>query len=232
LKTTFLDKRLNIRFGDTAVSLNGKTLLLHGEYSKIFPFLFSLIKANNDSTLLFLDGFNARTMLKEAYSLNPQELSKITFSRFESLVELDKALEQSETMLLNKPSFKLLVVASLPDAYLREISLHDSSSHSNILYLLNKILAFFSFLSKTYGCIGILMGPGEGLNGSANIPAKRIFLYWVDYVLELRRCGAGRILGELAAKNGEKTLLCIPLEGFKATDEIGVCDEHACPGNT
>ncbi len=222
---------MNIRFEEAAVSLSGKTVLLYGDYSKVFPLLLSLIRLNKDSTLLFLDGFNARTMVKEVYSLSPEELSKIVFSRFESLVELDKALEQSETMLLNKGSFKLLVAGSLPDTYLREISLHDSSSHSNILYLLNKILAFFSFLSKKYGCTGFLIGPGEGLNGSINIPAKRIFLYWVDYVLELRRCDAGGTLGELTGKTGFKTRLCVPTEGFKEAGEVLKCNENACPRN-
>ncbi|MBO3841858.1 MAG: hypothetical protein FGF48_05515 [Candidatus Brockarchaeota archaeon] len=220
-----------MRFEEVAVSLSGKTVLLYGEYSRVFPFILSLIRLNKDSTLLFLDGFNMRTMVKEAYSLSPQVLSRIIFSRFESLVELDKALEQSEKMLLEKGSFKLLVAGSLPDAYLREISLHDSSSHSNILHLLNKILAFFSFLSKKYGCIGFLIGPGEGLNGSANIPAKRIFLYWVDYVFEMRKCGFGGTLGELTGKTGVKTRLCVPPEGFKEAGEVLECDENACPRN-
>lgn len=226
-----LNKRLNIQFKGTDISLDGKTILLYGEYSKIFPFLFGLIRMNKDSTLLFLDEFNARTMLKESSSFSPQELSKIMFSKFEGLIELDKALEQSETVLLNKGSFRLLAAGSLPDAYLREISLHDPSSHSNILYLLNKILAFFSFLSKEYGCTGVLIGPGEGLNGSINIPAKRIFLYWTDYVLELRRCNVGRTLGELTAKNGEKTKLCVLPEGFKEDGEVLECSKDACPGN-
>ncbi|MBO3798924.1 MAG: hypothetical protein QXI42_08305 [Thermoproteota archaeon] len=231
LKTICQGKGLNMRFEEVAVSLSGKTVLLYGEYSKVFPFILSLVKMNKDSTLLFLDSFNMRTMVKEAYSFSPQDLSRVIFSKFEGLVELDKALEQSETMLINKGSFKLLIAGSLPDMYLREISLHDSSSHSNILYLLNKILAFFSFLSKKYSCIGILIGPGEGLNGSVNIPAKRIFLYWVDYVLELRKCGFGGTLGELTGKTGVKTRLCMPLEGFKETGEILECSENACPRN-
>lgn len=220
-----------MRFEEVAVSLSGKTILLYGEYSRVFPFVLSLIRLNKDSTLLFLDGFNTRTMVKEAYSLSPQDLSRIIFSRFESLVELDKALEKSEIMLLNRGSFKLLIAGSLPDAYLREISLHCSSSHSNILYLLNKILAFFSFLSKKYGCTGILIGPAEGLNGSASIPAKRIFLYWVDYFLELRRCSFGGTLMELTGKTGVKTRLCISPEGFKEAGEVLECNENACPRN-
>jgi hypothetical protein len=220
-----------MRFEELAISLSGKTILLYGEYSRVFPFILSLIRVNKDSTLLFLDGFNARTMVKEAYSLSPQDLSRVVFSSFENLVELDKALEQSETMILKKGSFKLLIAGSLPDAYLREISLHDSSSHSNILYLLNKILAFFSFLSKKYGCIGILTGPGEGLNSSASIPARRIFLYWVDYVLELRKCSVGGTLGELTGKTGVKTKLCILPEGFKEGGEVLECNENACSRN-
>lgn len=221
---------MNIRFKGTDVNLNGKTILLYGEYSRIFPFLFSLIRMNKDSTLLFLDEFNTRTMLKGSSSFSFQELSKITLFKFESLVELDKALEQSET-LLKKGSFGLLVAGSLPDAYLHEMSLHDPSSHSNILYLLNKILAFFSFLSKEYGCTSILIGPGEDLNGSINIPAKRIFLYWMDYVLELRRCGMDRTFGDLTAKNGSKNKICIPQGGFEESNEVLECNEDACPGN-
>ncbi|MCX8183333.1 MAG: hypothetical protein N3F08_02805 [Crenarchaeota archaeon] len=220
-----------MRFEEGAVSLSGKTILLYGEYSRVFPFIFRLIRVNKDSTLLFLDGFNMRTMVKEAYSLSPQDLSRIIFSKFESLVELDKALEQSEAMLLNKGSFKLLIAGSLTNIYLREISLHDSSSHSNILYLLNKTLAFFSFLSKKYGCTVILIGPGEELNGSINIPAKRIFLYWVDYILEIRKCSVGGTLGELSGRTGVKTRICIFPEGLKDAGEVFECNENACPRN-
>jgi hypothetical protein len=119
----------------------------------------------------------------------------------------------------------------LSNAYLREISLHEPTSHSTILYLLNKILAFFSFLSKKYGCTGILIGPSGDLDSESTIPAKRIFLYWVDYLLELRRCSMGRILylvGELTARNGDKIRLCIPLKRIADISEIRECDEDAC----
>ncbi len=215
----------------TAVDLSEKTILLCGEYSKVFSFIINLISINNNRTLLILDDFNLRTMLSETGGLSINKLSGITVSKFESLVELDKALEHSEALLLNKSSFRLLVLGSLSNAYLREISLHESSSYSNILYLLNKILAFFSFLSKKYRCTGVLIGPSGDLNGSINIPAKRIFLYWVDYVLELHRCSIDGTVGELSEKTGEKTHLCIPLEGFKEISEIGECDEDACPRN-
>lgn len=222
---------MNIPLRKTAVDLGDKTILLCGEYSRVFPLIINLISINNSRALLILDDFNLRTMLSEARSLRIDKLSGITVSRFESLVELDKALEHSETLLLNEGHFSLLILGSLSNAYLREISLHESSSHSNILYLLNKILAFFSFLSKRYGCTGILIGPSGDLNGLVNIPAERIFLYWVDYVLYLHRCSMSRTVGELSAKTGEKIRLCIPSEGFKETSEIKECDANACPGN-
>lgn len=213
---------------EMTISLNEKTTLLYGDYSKVFPFLTSLIKTNSRNSLLFLDDFNEKTMLNEAGSFSSNKLSQMIISRFESLVELDKTLEYSET-LLNRGGFNLLVLGSLPNAYLWEVSLHDPSSHSSILYLLNKILAFFSFLSQKYNCAGVLIGPREGLSGEANIPAKRIFFYWVDYVFELRRCRVGGTVGELTTKTGEKFLLCIPLN--KKIDEIEVCDENECPRN-
>lgn len=222
---------MSVPLKKTAVDLSEKTILLCGEYSKVFSFIINLVSINNNYTLLILDDFNLRTMLSETGSLNVNKLSEAIVSRFESLVELDKVLEHSETLLLNNGPFSLLVLGSLSNAYLREISLHESSSHANILYLLNKVLASFSFLSRKYGCTGILIGPSGDSNGSINIPAKRIFLYWVDYILDLHRCGIGRTIGELSAKTGEKIRLCIPSEGFKETGEIGKCEEHACPGN-
>ncbi|MCS7138928.1 MAG: hypothetical protein NZ873_02600, partial [Crenarchaeota archaeon] len=118
---------------------------------------------------------------------------------------------------------------SLPNAYLREISLHESSSHSNILYLLNKILAFFSFLSREYGCTGILTSSGRSLEQNENIPAKRIFMYWTDYILELRNCIGNRLLGKLKAKSGGEIKICIPFRKFKELSEIRICMEDECP---
>lgn len=221
---------MNIPLRNMTISLDEKTILIHGEYSKVFPFIVNLIAINSKDTLLLLDDFNIRTLLNEASSFDLDKLSRMTVSKFESLVELDRILEHSET-LMNKGLFGLLVLGSLPNAYLREISLHEPASHSNILYLLNKTLAFFSFLSKKYGCIGILIGPDGDLDGETNIPAKRIFLYWVDYLLELHRCDMGGVIGELTAKNGDKTCLCIPLKTIREISEIRECDEDACPRN-
>ncbi|MBO3799752.1 MAG: hypothetical protein FGF52_01685 [Candidatus Brockarchaeota archaeon] len=215
--------------GRTTINLSDRTVLIHGDYYRVFPFIISLIRMSEGKVLLFLDDFNTRTLVKEAGHLGSEALSKIMVSRFENLVQLDKALEQSEKMLLDKGVFKLIIVGSLPNAYLREISLHDSSSHSNILYLLNKILAFFSFLSKEYRCTGVLISSGGGLEGEENIPARRIFLYWVDYFLELRRCDGSRLLGRLVTKNGEEFNLCIPWEGnIKELDRIGFCNKDDC----
>lgn len=221
---------MNISLRSMTISLGEKTILIYGDYSRVFPFIVNLIAVNSKDTLLLLDDFNMRTLLNETSSFDPDKLSRITVSSFESLVELDRILEHSE-ILLNKGLFSLLVLGSLPNAYLREISLHEPASHSNILYLLNKILAFFKFLSKKYGCTGILIGPGGDLDSEANIPAKRIFLYWMDYLLELRRCSMGGVIGELIAKNGEKTRLCIPLKRIREMSEIRECDEDACPRN-
>ncbi|MBO3839652.1 MAG: hypothetical protein QXN75_01985 [Thermoproteota archaeon] len=216
--------------GKTAINLSDRTILIHGDYYRVFPFIISLIRMSKGKVLLFLDDFNTRALIEEADHLGSEALSKIVVSRFENLVQLDKALEQSEKILLNKRVFKLLIIGSLPNAYLREISLHDSSSHSNILYLLNKILAFFSFLSKEYGCTGILISSGGGLEGEENIPARRIFLYWVDYFLELRNCDGNRLLGRLVSKSGEEFNLCIPSGGnIKELDRIGVCNRDDCP---
>ncbi|MEM2980220.1 MAG: hypothetical protein QW385_02445 [Thermoproteota archaeon] len=221
---------MNISLKNMTIGLSEKTILICGDYSRVFPFIVNLIEINSKNTLLLLDDFNMRTLLNEASSFDLSKLSTMTVSKFESLVELDRILEHSET-LLNKGMFSLLVLGSLSNAYLREISLHEPNSHSNILYLLNKILAFFSFLSKKYGCTGILIGPSGDLNGEANIPAKRIFLYWVDYLLELRRCNMSGVIGELTAKNGEKTRLCIPLKRIREIGEVGECNRDACPRN-
>jgi hypothetical protein len=221
---------LEIPLGRTTINLSGKTILIHGDYYRVFPFVVSLIRMSEGGVLLFLDDFNARTLVEEVDSLSSEALSKIMISRFESLVQLDKALEQSEKILLSKRVFRLLIIGSLPNVYLREISLHDSSSHSNILYLLNKILAFFSFLSKEYGCAGVLTSSGGGLEGEENIPARRIFLYWVDYLLELRRCDGNRLLGRLVARNGEESNLCFPSGGnVKKLSGIGFCNKDDCP---
>jgi hypothetical protein len=222
---------MNISLKNMTIGLSEKTILICGEYSRVFPFVVNLIEMNSKNTLLLLDDFNMRTLLNEVSSFDLGKLSTMTVSKFESLVELDRILEHSETLLLNKGLFGLLVLGSLSNAYLREISLHEPNSHSNILYLLNKILAFFSFLSKKCGCTGILIGPSRDLDGEANIPAKRIFLYWVDYLLELRRCGMGGVIGELTAKNGEKKRLCIPLKRIREMGEVRECDEDACPRN-
>jgi len=220
---------LEIPLGETTVSLSGKTILIHGDYSRIFPLVVSLIRMSGGGALLFLDDFNARALLNEVGYMSNEELSKTVISKFESLVHLDKALERSETILLNKGFFKLLLIGSLPDAYRREISLHDSSSHSNILYLLNKILAFFSFLSKEYGCTGVLTSFGRGLEHYEDIPAKRIFMYWADYLLELQKCKGDRLLGRLTAKSGGEIKICLPSGKLKELSEIRVCKEDDCP---
>ncbi|MEM3712530.1 MAG: hypothetical protein QXR97_03225 [Thermoproteota archaeon] len=220
---------MEIPLGETKVDLSEKTILIHGDYSGVFPFAISLVRMNMDGALLFLDDFSARTLLEELEYMNSEKLSKTMVSRFESLVQLDKALEQSETMLIKKGFFKLLLISSLPNAYLQEISLHDSSSHSNILYLLNKILAFVSFLSREYGCIGILTSSGRGLEQDENIPAKRIFTYWTDYLLELKKCDRDRLLGRLTAKSGVEIKICIPSGKLKELSEIRACRKDECP---
>lgn len=213
----------------TGVNLSGKTILVHGDYSKVFPFVIGLVRIIEGDAILFLDDFSARVLLDEAGSMSHDELSKTIVSRFENLVQLDKALERSETILLDKGFFKILLIGSLPNTYLREISLHDSSSHSNILYLLNKILAFFSFLSKEYKCTGIITSSGRGLDYDENIPAKRIFLYWVDYLLELRKCDGDRLIGKLTARSGEEISICMPSGKIKELSEIRICKRDDCP---
>jgi hypothetical protein len=219
---------LKISLENTTINLAGKTILVYGEHSKVFSTLISFITMSKDGALLFLDSFNMRALSNKIISLNQDELSRIMISGFESLVELDKSLERSETMLLKKGSSKLLAIGSLPSAYIREISLHTPLSHSSILYLLNKILAFFSFLSREYGCVGIIIGPMSGLEGDENIPAKRIFLYWFDYLLELRGCNGNMVLGRLKARSGEEVNLCIPGE-IKELSEIRMCNKDDCP---
>lgn len=220
---------MEILLGETRISLKEKTILIHGEYSKVFPFATSLIEINVGGSLLFLDDFSARTLLDELGYIASEKLSKTMVSKFENLIQLDKALEHSEKMLIKKGIFKLLLISSLPNAYLREISLHDSSSHSNILYLLNKILAFFLFLSREYKCAGILISSGSGLEQDENIPAKRIFMYWTDYFLELQKCVGDRLLGRLKTKSGVEIKICIPSGKLKELSGIRACRENECP---
>lgn len=220
---------MEISLGETGISLKEKTILIHGDHSKVFPFAISLVGMNIGGSLLFLDDFSARTVIGELEYIDGEKLSKTMISKFENLVQLDKALEHSEKMLIKKGVFKLILISSLPNAYLREISLHDSSSHSNILYLLNKILAFFLFLSREYGCTGILISPGTGLEQDENIPAKRIFMYWTDYFLELQKCLGNRLLGKLKTKNGNEIGICIPSGKLKELSEIRKCKRNECP---
>ncbi|MDW8034246.1 MAG: hypothetical protein RMI79_04890 [Nitrososphaerota archaeon] len=220
---------MEIPLGETTINLNEKTILIYGDYSKVFPFIISLIEMNESGAVLLLDDFSERTLLDEIGCMSSEKLSKTLVSKFENLVQLDKALEQSETILIKNSFFKILLISSLPNAYLREISLHESSSHSNILYLLNKILAFFSFLSREYGCTGILTSSGRSLEQNENIPAKRIFMYWTDYILELRNCIGNRLLGKLKAKSGGEIKICIPFRKFKELSEIRICMEDECP---
>jgi len=222
---------LEIPLGDKKISLNGKVILIQGDYSKVFPLAISLLRISGDCALLFLDDFNTRVFLSEVGYVSRDELSKIMVSKFENLIQLDKALEQSEKILLNRKSFKILLIGSLPNAYLREISLHDASSHSNILYLLNKILAFFSFLSKEYDCTGILISPSRSLDYGENapdIPAKRIFLYWVDYLLELRKCSRDMFAGRLKTRSGDEVYVCLPMGNIKELGEIRICKRDEC----
>ncbi|MGQ9478502.1 MAG: hypothetical protein ACUVQ0_00555 [Thermoproteota archaeon] len=213
--------------GESGLELGGKTVFVYGDASKIFSFIVSLIRNNPDNSLLFLDDFHTRAMLKELGLFESDKLSRILLSKFESLVELERVLERFETTLIHEEKkFGLLILGSLPDTYLVEISLHEPSSHSDILYLLNKVLAFFSYLSKRYGCTGILLGPRRSVKGAFSIPAERIFLYWVDYVLELRGCEKGGVIGELVSKNGRRAL-CV--ERILRNLSLRECDKDACP---